>query len=189
MGQSSDHEETPPETRSAARTVNGAYHCVDQDKNSECSTEGSPEQERKTKAPLLPSTSRTALLPRSYPPPPLPTSKATPTSETAPEASIKAVDSEVPHKTVGPPPVAEKPKKKKMTSLEDFDEPDSAHQAPPTNPEEEVDYPAGGVPVVDMDMLIEEAATTETMVKKTKKKVKRKHGSEDTAGAGQKEKK
>ena len=107
---------------------------------------------------------------------------------------MQMVDSEGPHKTIAPPPVAEKPKKKRVTSLESFDEPDSAHphQAPPTQPEEEVEHPANevGVATVDLDALIEEAATMETPVKKTKKKVKRKHSSEDASGtAGQKEKK
>ena len=95
--------------------------------------------------------------------------------------------------------MAEKPKKKRVTSLEDFDEPDSAphpYQAPPIHPEEEVEHPPPpdvvGVATVDMDTLIEEAATVETHVKKTKKKVKKKHTSEDgSAGTatGQKEKK
>jgi hypothetical protein len=107
-------------------------------------------------------------------------------------------DSEGPHKNITPPPVAEKPKKKRVTSLEDFDEPDFAHhyQAPPTQPEEEVEHPPPevmGVAMVDMDTLIEEAATVETPVKKTKKKVKKKHISEDsgagTTTTGQKEKK
>ena len=199
MGQSSDHEGTPPESRST-HTVNGTYHHHgNQDKDSECSTEGSPEQERKTKVPLLPSTSRSALQPRSFPPPPPPTaSKATPTSsEIVPppgtSSVTKTADSEGPHKNIIPPPVAEKPKKKRVTSLEDFDEPDSSHphQAPSTQPEEEVEHPADvGVATVDLDTLIEEAATVETPVKKTKKKVKRKHSSEDAAsGTGQKEKK
>ena len=202
VGQSSDHEETPPETRST-RTVNSTYHHHgNHDKDSECSTEGSPEQERKTKVPLLPSTSRSALQPRSFPPPPLPpaASKATPTSAeiAPPPGTTKTSDFDGPHKTIAPPPVAEKPKKKRVTSLEDFDEPDSAphpYQAPPTQPEEEVEHPPPPpdmVGVVDMDTLIEEAATVETPVKKTKKKVKKKHTSEDgSAGTatGQKEKK
>lgn len=196
IGQSSDQEGTPPETRST-HTVNGTYHHHgDQDKDSECSTEGSPEQERKTKVPLLPSTSRSALQPRSFPPPPPPTtSKPTPTSAETPPlpgASTKATNFEAPHKPIAPPPVAEKPKKKRVTSLEDFDEPDSAHphQAPPTKQEEEVGHPdIVGVATVDMDTLIEEAATVETPVKKAKKKVKRKQNSEDAAGTGHKEKK
>ena len=196
MGQSSDHEGTPPETRSTC-TVNGTYHHHgNQDKDSECSTEGSPEQERKTKVPLLPSTSRSALQPRLFPPPPPPmASKGMPTSsEVAPpmetSSTTNAADSEGPHKNIAPPPVAEKPKKKRVTSLEGFDKPDSA-QAPPTQLEEEVEHPADvGVATVDLDTLIEEAATVETPVKKTKKKVKRKQSSEDAAsGTGQKDKK
>lgn len=103
-------------------------------------------------------------------------------------------DSEGSHKHTAPPPVAEKPKKKRVTSQEGFDKPDSTHphQAPPTQPEEEVEHPPDmvGVATVDLDALIEEAATVETPVKKTKKKVKRKQSSEDASETtGQKEKK
>ena len=71
-------------------------------------------------------------------------------------------------------------------SLEDYDEPDSAPQAPPTNNEEE----AGGVvEVVDMDTLMEESESVEPTVKKVKKKVKRKPTLEDSTLSGQKEKK
>ena len=79
-----------------------------------------------------------------------------------------------------------KPKKKRAMSLEDYDEPDSAPQAPPTNHDEEV---GRVVEVVDMDTLMEESESVEPAVKKVKKKVKRKPTLEDSTLSGQKEKK
>lgn len=194
-GQSLNHEGTPPKMRPPL-AVNGAYHHHhgDQERDSECSTEGSPEQEKKVKVPMLPRIARTALQPRSFPPPPPPSAnKATPTFETAPPlgAMTKVVDSEALHKPGAPPPVPEKPKKKRVMSFEYLDEPDSAHQqAPPIKLEGKVEDPDVGVATVDMDALMDEATTVETPVKKGKKKVKRKHDSEDGGGTGgRKEKK
>ena len=189
MERNSDPECTPPNTRqtrpvSDTTTPGGA--------ESEGSADGSPDQQRKGKVPLLPSTSRSALQPRSYPapPPPVPGNKATPTFE-APHvqetSTTPIVDSDAPPKTVAPPPVAMKPKKKKQTLSEDVGESDSAHQAPPTKleAEEEVAVPMA----VDLDTLMEEAVTLEPTAKKVKKKVKKKGSSEDSTVGEKKEKK
>lgn len=111
--------------------------------------------------------------------PPCPPSKTTPTAETT-------HGEEPPLKAPAPPPVAEKPKKKRLKSFEEVDGQDSAPQAPPIKPKAEE---SAAIQTIDMDALMDEAIATEPAVKKVKKKVKRKQTSEDSTADGQKEKK
>lgn len=196
VGHSLDSDSvTPPEGRHTLPTnESGTGSAPRVSADGDSSTDGSPDQERKGKVPLIPSMSRTALLPRSKPPPPPPgaaaaANKATPTSDIPHGGSTKPIpipDSITSHKPVAPPPVAEKPKKKKAIIVDDHDEPDSAPLAPPTNYEQETNT---AVATVDMDALLEGAESVEPATKKVKKKVKRKPSSEDSTSTGQKEKK
>lgn len=158
---------------------------------SEGSADWSPDQQRKGKVPLLPNMSRTALQPRSYPapPPPVPGNKPTPTSEvphiqeSSTSKTTPSADSDAPHKTAAPPPIAVKPKKKIQALHEDPGEPDTSPQAPPTKLE-------AAVPMaVDMDALMEEAVALEPTTKKVRKKVKKKESTEDSTTGEKKEKK
>ena len=178
----SDPECTPPEARHT-NSVGDSYPPPAPRKEfgaggSESSTEGTPEQERKPKVPLLPNTARTGLPPKSLPAPP-PPSKTTPTAE-------MTLDEEISNKGPAPPPVANKPKKKRLKSFDETDGQDSAPKATPISPEEDM---GAAVQTVDMDALMDEAVPMEPAVKKVKKKVKRKPGTDDPAAAGQKEKK
>ena len=190
MERNSDPGCTPPltkQTRSISdTTIPGGVE-------SEGSADGSPDQQRKGKVPLLPNMSRINLQPRSYPAPSppvyIPGSKVTPTSETPhvhETSTTKATpisDSDAPHRTAAPPPIAVKPKKKIQTSSEDIGEPDSPPQAPPTKVETAVPM------AVDMDALMEEAVALEPTTKKVRKKVKKKESSEDSTAGDKKEKK